>query len=85
VGVTVSQVAFPANKSRPAAQANVKVTLVGDRQTAALGRLVKPGSFEAVIPREALSGLAPGSYTLIVEASVGAGGSAVDTASLIVF
>lgn len=85
VGVTVSQVAFPANMSRPAVRANVKVTLVGDTQTVTIARLVKPGSFEAVIPREALSGLAPGSYTLIGEASLGAEGGAVDTASLIVF
>ena len=85
VGVTVSQVAFPANTSRPAARANVKVTLVGDKQTVTLARLVKPGSFEAVIPSAALSGLAPGSYTLIVEASLGAEGGAVDTANLIVF
>ena len=85
VGVTVSQVAFPANTSRPAGRADVKVTLVGDKQTTALARLVKPGSFEAVIPSAALSGLPPGSYTLIVEASLGGGGGAVDTASLIVF
>ena len=85
VGVTVSQVAFPANTSRPAARANVKVTLVGDKQTVTLARLVKPGSFEAVIPSAALSGLAPGSYTLIVEASLGTEGGAVDTANLIVF
>jgi peptide/nickel transport system substrate-binding protein len=85
VGVTVSQVAFPAHTSRPAARGSVKVTLVGERQITALGRLVKPGSFEAVIPRESLSGLEPGSYTLIVEASLGSGGGAVDTASLIVF
>jgi peptide/nickel transport system substrate-binding protein len=85
VGVTVSQVAFPANTARPAPRANVKVTLVGGAQTTTLARLVKPGSFEAVIPREALSVLPPGSYTLIVEAALGAAGGAVETANLIVF
>jgi peptide/nickel transport system substrate-binding protein len=85
VGVTVSQVAFPANTSRPAARANVKVTLVGDAQATFPAALVKPGSFEAVIPQKALSGLRPGSYTLIVEASLGADAGAVDTANLIIF
>jgi hypothetical protein len=85
VGVAASEVAFPANTTRPAARANVKVTLVGDRQTTTAARLVKPGSFEAVIPGEVLSGLKPGSYTLIVEASLGAEGGAVETANLIVF
>jgi peptide/nickel transport system substrate-binding protein len=85
VGVTVNQIAFPAGTATPAAKANVKVTLVGDKETSYTAKLVKAGSFEAVILAKDLAGLKPGSYTLVVEASLGTEAGAVDTANLIVF
>jgi len=85
VDVTVSQVAFPAATARPAPRANVKITLMGDTETSYTATLVKSGSFAAVIPARDLAGLAPGSYTLIVEAALGGEAGAVDTATLTVF
>lgn len=85
VGVTVSEVAFPANTSKPAAKANVKVTLIGNTETVYAAKLVKAGSFEAVIPAKDLAGLKAGSYTIVVEAALGTEAGAVDTSNLIVF
>jgi peptide/nickel transport system substrate-binding protein len=85
IGATVSEVAFPANTSKPAAKANVKITLIGDKETSYTAKLVKAGSFEAVIPAKDLAGLKAGSYTIVVEAALGTEAGAVDTANLIVF
>ena len=85
VGVTVSEVAFPASTSKAAAKANVKVTLIGDTETVYTAKLVKAGSFEAVIPAKDLAGLKAGSYTIVVEAALGTEAGAVDTANLIIF
>jgi peptide/nickel transport system substrate-binding protein len=85
VGVTVNEVAFPADTARPAARANVKVTLMAAAETSYTARPVKPGSFVAAIPAKDLAALAPGSYTVIVEASLGTEAGSVDTANLIVF
>ncbi len=85
VVVTVNEVAFPADTARPAARANVKVTLVAAAETTYEARPVKPGSFVAAIPAKDLAALAPGSYTVIVEASLGTEAGAVDTANLIVY
>ena len=85
VDVTVSQVAFPAATARPAPRANMKVTLMGDTETSYTATLMKPGSFAAVIPARDLAGLAPGDYTIVVEAALGREAPAVDTATLTVF
>jgi hypothetical protein len=85
VAVTVNEVAFPADTARPAARANVKVTLMGAVETSYAARAVKAGSFVATIPAKDIAALAPGSYTVIVEASLGSEAGAVDTANLIVF
>ncbi len=86
VGVTVSEVAFPANATKPAAKANVTVTLVAnDKETVYKAASTKAGSFEAQIPAKDLDSLKPGSYTIVVEAALGTEAGAVDQANLIVF
>jgi peptide/nickel transport system substrate-binding protein len=77
-------IADPANKAKAAVKANVKVTLVGDRDYAFAAKSSKAGFFAATVPAKDLAGLKPGTYTLIVEASLGSESGAVDTASLIV-
>lgn len=85
VAVTVSEVAFPAGGAKPLAKGTVKVTVVADKETTVAAKIAKAGSAEAVIPAAALSGLKPGSYTVIVEAALGAEAGSVDTSNLIVF
>jgi peptide/nickel transport system substrate-binding protein len=85
VGVTVSEVAFPANTTKAAAKANVKVTLIGPKETTYKASMAKAGSFTAVIPAKDLAALKAGSYTVVVEAALGTEAGAVDTANLIVF
>ncbi len=85
VSLTVSEVAFPANTSKPAAKANVKVTLVTDKDLVYAAKMTKAGTFEVLIPAKDVDGLKPGSYTVVVEASLGAEAGAVETATFIVF
>ena len=85
VGVTVNEVAFPADTARPAARANVKVSLMGAAETSYTATAAKAGIFVATIPARDLATLAPGSYTIIVEASLGSEAGAVETTNLIVF
>ena len=85
VGITVSQVAFPANTAKAAAKGVVKVTLIGDKETSYTAKFVKAGSFEAVIPAKDLASLKSGSYTVVVEAALGTESPSVETANLIVF
>jgi peptide/nickel transport system substrate-binding protein len=85
VTVSIADVAFPSGAAKPAAAANVSVTLVGDKETRALGRIAKPGMAEALIPAAALDSLKPGSYTVIVEAAKGSEAGAVETANLVLF
>lgn len=85
VGISVSNVAFPSNTAAPAAKANVKVTLVGPAQTVYTARMTKAGVFEAQIPAKDVDSLKPGSYTIVVEASLAGEAGAVDTANLIIF
>jgi peptide/nickel transport system substrate-binding protein len=85
VSVSLSEVAFPANTAKAAAKANVKVTLVSDRQTAYVAKMTRAGTFEVQIPAKDLDSLKPGSYTIVVEAGLGTEAGAVETANLIVF
>ncbi len=85
VTVTVANVAFPAGSSTAAPKGKVAVTLVADTETVYAATMLKPGSFEARIPAKVLDALKPGSYTLVVEASLGAEAGAVETSNLIVF
>ena len=85
VGVAVSEVAFPAGTTKPLAKGSVKVTLVADKETLVVAKIAKAGSAEATIPAAALSGLKPGSYTVVVEAALGTEAGAVETSNLIVF
>ena len=85
VGITVSSVEFPANKAKGADKANVKVTLVGDKETSYVAKQSKAGSYEAVIPAADLGALKPGSYTVVVEAALGSEAGAVKTSNVIVF
>jgi hypothetical protein len=78
-------VAFPSGAAKPAASANVSVTLVGDKETKVEGKIAKPGMAEALIPAAALDSLKPGSYTVIVEAAKGSEAGAVETANLVLF
>jgi hypothetical protein len=84
VSVTLSEVAFPAGTAKSLAKGNVKVTLVGDKETTVAAKLVA-GKAEATIPAEALAGLKIGAYTVIVEASLGSEAGTVETSNLIVF
>jgi len=85
VSVTVSTVAFPANTSVAATKGTVKVTVVGDKEMAYAAKLTKTGTFEAVVPAADLANLKAGSYTVVVEASLGTEAPTVDTANLIIF
>ncbi len=85
VALTVSDVAYPMNTAKYAAAAKIKVTLIGDKETSYAGTLVKPGSFQAVIPAKDLDALKAGSYTLVVEASFGDESPTVDTSNVIIF
>lgn len=84
VAVTLSEVGFPSNVAKSLAKGNVKVTLVGDKETTVQAKLAA-GKAEATIPAEALAGLKTGAYTIIVEASLGSEAGAVETSNLIVF
>ena len=85
VSVSLSEVAFPANTAKAAAKANVRVTLVADRQIVYTAKMTKAGTFEAQIPAKDLDSLKPGSYTIVVEAGLGPEAGAVETTNLIVF
>jgi peptide/nickel transport system substrate-binding protein len=85
VGATVSEVAFPANTSKAAAKAVVKVSLIADKETLYAAKMTKAGTYECLIPAKDLDSLKPGSYTIVVESSLGAEAGAVETATLIVF
>jgi hypothetical protein len=84
VDVTLSEVAFPAGTAKPLAKGNIKVTLVGDKETTVVAKLAS-GKAEATIPAAALAGLKTGAYTVIVEASLGSESGSVETSNLIVF
>lgn len=85
VDIAVAEVSYPANKAKAAAKANVKVTLIGDKETSYAAKAGKAGFFAATIPAKDLASLKPGTYTLIVEAGLGTESGAVDTASLVVY
>jgi peptide/nickel transport system substrate-binding protein len=85
IDATISKVEFPANKAKGADNANVKVILVGDKETSYVAKAAKAGSYSAVIPAADLANLQPGSYTIIVEASLGTEAGAVKTSNVIVF
>jgi peptide/nickel transport system substrate-binding protein len=85
VDIAVAEVGYPANKAKAAGKANVKVTLVGDKESSYAAKSSKAGFFAASIPAKDLQSLKPGTYTLIVEASLGTESGAVETASLVVF
>jgi peptide/nickel transport system substrate-binding protein len=85
VTLTVSDITYPSNKAALAAKGNVKVTLIGDRETSYTAKLAKAGSFQAVIPAKDLDALKAGSYTLVVEAALGTETAAVDTSNVIIF
>ena len=84
IEVAVAEVAFPANKAKAAAKANVTVTLVGDRDLVYAAKASKAGFYAAVLPATDLAALKPGTYTVIAEAALGTDSGAVDTAILIV-
>ena len=84
VEVAVAEVAYPANKAKAAAKANVKVTLVGDKEIVYAAKASKAGFYTALLPAADLGSLNPGTYTVIAEAALGTDSGAVDTASLIV-
>jgi peptide/nickel transport system substrate-binding protein len=85
VGLTVSDVSYPANTAVDAAAAKVRITVVADKEMSYAAKLVQDGGYEAVIPAADLASLKPGSYTLVVEASLGSESPSVETSSIIVF
>jgi peptide/nickel transport system substrate-binding protein len=85
VDVAVAEVSFPANKTKAAATANVKVTLIADKDYAYAAKAAKAGFYAATIPAKDLAALKPGTYTLVAEASLGDESGVVSTSSLIVF
>jgi len=85
VSATVSEVTFPANTSKAAAKAIVKVSLIADKEILYTAKMTKAGAYEYLIPAKDLDSLKPGSYTIVVESSLGAEAGAVETANLIVF
>lgn len=85
VSATVSEVAYPSNKAKAAAKANVKISLIGATPTSYAAKAAKAGSFEAVIPAKDLDALQPGSYTIVVEASLTDQAGAVDNSSVTIF
>ncbi len=85
VGITVSEVSYPADKAAAAPKGTVKLTLVAGTETVYAAKLVKAGSFAAVIPAKVLDALKPGSYTLVVEAAKGSEAGSVATSNVIVF
>jgi len=84
VDIAVAEVEYPSNKAKAAAKANVKVTLVGDKETVYAAKSSKAGMFAAAIPAADLTALKAGTYTLIVEAALGSESGAVSTASLVI-
>jgi hypothetical protein len=57
----------------------------GTGERSYVAHAARAGSFLATIPAKDLAALPPGSYTIIVEASLGTEAGAVETANLIVF
>ncbi|HRY53994.1 MAG TPA: ABC transporter substrate-binding protein [Spirochaetia bacterium] len=84
VDVAVAEVAYPSNKAKAAAKANVKVTLVAEKDYAYEAKPAKAGFFAATIPAADLASLGSGTYTIVAEASLGAESGGVEAASLIV-
>ena len=85
VDVAVAEIAYPANKAKAAEKANVKVTLVADKEYSYAGTSSKAGFYTVQLPAKDLAALKAGTYTLVVEAALGSESGAVDTSSLIVF
>ncbi len=84
VTITVAEVAFPANTAKAAAKANVKLSLVGDKDYVYQGKAAKAGVYTVTIPAKDIEGLKAGTYTLVAEAALGTEAGAVSTAKLIV-
>jgi hypothetical protein len=85
VTATISDVTYPSNKAKAAAKANVKVSLIGDTPISFVAKASKAGSYDAVIPAKDLDALKPGSYTIVVEASLTEQAGAVDNSSVTIF
>jgi peptide/nickel transport system substrate-binding protein len=85
VDLAVAEVAFPANKAKPAEAARVKVSLIAGKGRAYEAREGKPGIYRAILPASDLAALKEGSYTLVGEASLGGESGAVNTATFMVF
>jgi peptide/nickel transport system substrate-binding protein len=84
VDIAVAEIAYPSNKAKAAAKANVKITLVGDKDYAYAAKPSKAGFFTATIPAADLSSLKAGTYTIVAEAALGQESGAVEASSLIV-
>jgi peptide/nickel transport system substrate-binding protein len=74
VGVTVSQVAYPANGAQPARNATVFVSLMaGDQETrlAAQPSATVPGLYEVALPARVIDALGTGVYTVVADSFLG--------------
>jgi peptide/nickel transport system substrate-binding protein len=76
VAVSVSQVSYPQNQESAAAKAAVEVSLIaGGKEIRASAKRLGPGSWEALLPAQALDALKAGTYTVVAESSLGIGDS----------
>ena len=85
VDLVVAEVAYPANRAKPADKARVRVTLVADRDRVYEAAEAKAGIYRATIPAADLAALKEGTYTLIGGASLGGEAGAVGAATFMVF
>jgi len=76
VSVAVSLVSYPEVVGAPTDKAAVTVSLMaGDKATIVKAKTTKAGTYEALIPAALVDALPLGAYTLVAEASLGAGDS----------
>jgi len=74
VTVAVSAVSYPAVTSSPTDKARVTVSLMaGDKTVTVPATALKAGSYVASLPASVIDGLSLGTYTVVAEATFGAG------------
>lgn len=71
VSVAVSRVSYPSNQASPASRARVVVSLMADKPVAVEAKRSQPGVFEAVLPAKTIDALALGTYSVVVESTLG--------------
>jgi peptide/nickel transport system substrate-binding protein len=85
VTAQISEVGYPSAIAKAAASAKVTVTLVADKEYSFPAKATKAGTYEAVLPAKTLDTLKAGSYTIVVESSLGTESPTVETSNVLVF